>query len=170
MSNLASTLSEEQLQILKDAALDFALSHGLVVRLPPASKDSAVSTVADGVTNAPISLFPTLFPTKAFNDAVRIQPLFNQLVHDISQDDAFLKEIMESLSTVDDFVKRLYDLFNEVKKEGIAQPASLGVHRSDYIIHLNPGQDLSEAKIKQVELNTISVSFGSLSSLTGDLH
>jgi glutathione synthase len=46
----------------------------------------------------------------------------------------------------------------------------LGVHRSDYIINLNPGQHFSEAEIKQVELNTISVSFGSLSSLTGDLH
>ncbi|KAF9129175.1 hypothetical protein BGW39_004405 [Mortierella sp. 14UC] len=175
MANLASTLNEEQLQILKDAALDFALSHGLVVRPPPTahtannvSHDTA--TLQGGVINAPVALFPTPFPINAFNNAVKIQPLYNQLVHDISQDDAFLKEIMESLSTVDDFVKRLYDLYLEVKKEGIAQSASLGVHRSDYIIHLNPGQDFSEAEIKQVELNTISVSFGSLSSLTGDLH
>ncbi|KAK3838173.1 MAG: glutathione synthase [Linnemannia gamsii] len=175
MADIASTLNEEQLQILKDAALDFALSHGLVVRPPPSahtgntdSQDAA--TLQGGVINAPVALFPTPFPVMAFNNAVKIQPLYNQLVHDISQDDAFLKEIMESLSTVDDFVKRLYDLYLEVKKEGIAQSASLGVHRSDYIIHLNPGQDFSKAEIKQVELNTISVSFGSLSSLTGDLH
>ncbi|KAF9407232.1 hypothetical protein BGZ94_002783 [Podila epigama] len=175
MSDLASSLTEEQLTILKDAALDFCLSHGLVVRPPPpppsttqdAHHHAALST---GVINAPVSLFPTPFPKPAFQDAVRIQPLFNQLVHDISEDDAFLKEIMENLSTVDDFVKRLYELYLTVKAEGIAQPASLGIHRSDYIIHLNPGQDFSEAKIKQVELNTISVSFGSLSSLTGDLH
>ncbi|KFH64435.1 glutathione synthetase [Podila verticillata NRRL 6337] len=173
MSDLASTLTEEQLTILKDAALDFALSHGLVVRPPPTplSKDdphhAALST---GVINAPISLFPTPFPKQAFHNAVQIQPLFSQLVHDISEDDAFLREIMESLSHVDDFVKRLYDMYIAVKKEGIAQPASLGIHRSDYIIHLNPGQDFSEAAIKQVELNTISVSFGSLSSLTADLH
>ncbi|KAF9939807.1 hypothetical protein BGZ67_008915 [Mortierella alpina] len=171
MSDLASTLTDDQLQILKDAALDYALSHGLVVRPPPATKDEHNTTaLAGGVINAPISLFPTPFPAKAFNDAVRIQPLYNQLVHDISQDDAFLKEIMESLSTVDDFVKRLYDLYLLVQKEGLAQPASLGLHRSDYIIHLNQGQAFTEAKIKQVELNTISVSFGSLSSLTGDLH
>ncbi|KAF9145026.1 hypothetical protein BG015_012024 [Linnemannia schmuckeri] len=168
MADLALTLNEEQLTILKDAALDFALSHGLVVR-PPSSTDDATGQQG-GVINAPVTLFPTPFPSNAFNNAVRIQPLYNQLVHDISQDDAFLKEIMESLSTVDDFVKRLYDLYLEVKKEGIVQPASLGLHRSDYIIHLNPGQDFSEAEIKQVELNTISVSFGSLSSLTGDLH
>ncbi|KAF9999965.1 hypothetical protein BGZ80_005048 [Entomortierella chlamydospora] len=168
MSDLASTLTEDQLQILKDTALDFALSHGLVVR-PPANDTNSAATFG-GVINAPVSIFPTPFPINAFNDAVKIQPLYNQLVHDIAQDDAFLKEIMESLSTVDDFVKRLYDLYITVKQEGIAQPASLGIHRSDYIIHLNPGQDFSEAKIKQVELNTISVSFGSLSSLTGDLH
>ncbi|KAG9068694.1 hypothetical protein KI688_010973 [Linnemannia hyalina] len=168
MIDLASTLNEEQLAILKDAALDFALSNGLVVRPPPSTDDA--TTQQGGVINAPVALFPTPFPVNAFNNAVKIQPLYNQLVHDISQDDAFLKEIMESLSTVDDFVKRLYDLYLEVKKEGIAQPASLGVHRSDYIINLNPGQDFSKAEIKQVELNTISVSFGSLSSLTGDLH
>ncbi|KAF8942994.1 hypothetical protein BGZ47_005931 [Haplosporangium gracile] len=168
MADLALTLNEEQLTILKHAALDFALSHGLVVRPPPSNDDA--TTQQGGVINAPVTLFPTPFPINAFNNAVEIQPLYNQLVHDISQDDAFLKEIMESLSTVDDFVKRLYDLYLEVKKEGIVQPASLGLHRSDYIIHLSPGQDFSEAKIKQVELNTISVSFGSLSSLTGDLH
>ncbi|KAF9585047.1 hypothetical protein BGW38_004109 [Lunasporangiospora selenospora] len=165
MADLASTLSEDQLQILKDVALDFALSHGLVVRPP-----TITGQETQGVINAPVSLIPTVFPSKAFDDAVRIQPLFNELVHTISEDDAFLKEIMESLSQVDDFVKRLYDLYLLVRKEGIAQPASLGVHRSDYIIHLNAGQALSEAKIKQVELNTISVSFGSLSSLTADLH
>ncbi|KAG0307317.1 hypothetical protein BGZ98_000552 [Dissophora globulifera] len=172
MTDFATTVTEEQLLILKDAALDFALSHGLVVRPPlPSKADSPEAhALAGGVNNAPVSLFPTPFPTKAFNNAISIQPLFNQLVHDISEDDAFLKEIMESLSTVDDFVKRLYDLYLLVKSEGITQPASLGVYRSDYIIHLSPGQDLSDAKIKQVELNTISVSFGSLSSLTGDLH
>ncbi|KAG0329411.1 hypothetical protein BGZ99_002122 [Dissophora globulifera] len=172
MTDFATTVTEEQLLILKDAALDFALSHGLVVRPPlPSKADSPEAhALAGGVNNAPVSLFPTPFPTKAFNNAISIQPLFNQLVHDISEDDAFLKEIMESLSTVDDFVKRLYDLYLLVKSEGITQPASLGVYRSDYIIHLSPDQDLSDAKIKQVELNTISVSFGSLSSLTGDLH
>ncbi|KAF9437582.1 hypothetical protein BGZ76_000179 [Entomortierella beljakovae] len=170
MSELASTLTEEQLQTLKDAALDFALSHGLVVRPPIQPNGSHSAATLTGVINAPVSLFPTPFPINAFNEAVRVQPLYNQLVHDISLDDIFLKDIMKSLSTVDDFVKRLYDLYLIVKQEGITQPASLGIFRSDYIIHLNQGQDFSEAKIKQVELNTISVSFGSLSSLTGDLH
>ncbi|KAG0243011.1 hypothetical protein BGX31_011327 [Mortierella sp. GBA43] len=171
MTDLTSALSDDQLRILKVSALDFALSHGLVIRPPPpTSKDSNTIVAAEGVINAPVSLFPTPFPRNAFNNAIKIQPLFNQLVQDISEDDAFLKEVMESLSSVDEFVKRLYDLYLIVKEEGIAQPASLGLHRSDYIIHLNPGQDFSEAKIKQVELNTISASFGCLSSLTGDLH
>lgn len=93
MADLASTLNDKQLMILKDAALDFALSHGLVVRPPPSADDAATSQ--GGVINAPVALFPTPFPTNAFNNAVKIQPLYNQLVHDISQDDAFLKEIME---------------------------------------------------------------------------
>src|SRR5690606_24838457 len=48
-----------------------------------------------GVINAPVSIFPTPFPKKAFQDALQVQPLFNQLVQDIADDDAFLHEIME---------------------------------------------------------------------------
>lgn len=90
-TDLASALSDEQLQILKDIALDFALSNGLVIR--PVSKGSNI--IAEGVINAPVTLFPSYFPLDAYDSAVKLQPLYNQLVHDISQDDAFLREIME---------------------------------------------------------------------------
>ncbi|CAG8474238.1 16335_t:CDS:2 [Acaulospora colombiana] len=45
---------------------------------------------------------------------------------------------------------------------------SLGLHRSDYLLHVSPNAD--EAHIKQVEFNTIASSFSSLTFLTGDLH
>jgi hypothetical protein len=42
------------------------------------------------------------------------------------------------------------------------------MHRSDYLLHLPRGQKRPE--IRQVEINTISASFGALSSYVGRLH
>lgn len=48
------------------------------------------------------------------------------------------------------------------------QPLQLGLFRSDYLLHqLSPSDDLS---IKQVEFNTISSSFGALSTKVSELH
>ncbi|KAI8335375.1 glutathione synthetase [Chlamydoabsidia padenii] len=67
-------------------------------------------------------------------------------------------------------MKRLYDIYVQVKTEGIAQSASLGIHRCDYLLHADVGADASSARIQQVEFNTIASSFGSLSTRTSELH
>ena len=83
---------------------------------------------------------------------------------------------------MDDFVRQLWDLHKEIKKEGIVQVCryhsaltylqnlSLGLFRSDYMIHTNPSESSPTSEIKQVEFNTISSSFGGLSSAITDLH
>lgn len=48
------------------------------------------------------------------------------------------------------------------------QPLQLGLFRSDYMIHA-PSSD-EPASLKQVEFNTISSSFGTLSQRTSELH
>ncbi|CAG8767243.1 11371_t:CDS:2, partial [Ambispora leptoticha] len=62
----------------------------------------------------------------------------------------------------------LYNIYLTVIKEGITQQISLGLHRSDYILHMTPNS--TDAHIQQVEFNTISSSFSSLSALTSELH
>lgn len=54
-----------------------------------------------------------------------------------------------------------------VQKEGYVQNLSLGLFRSDYMAHIS--SDHAPA-LKQVEFNTISSSFGGLSSLVRALH
>ena len=51
-----------------------------------------------------------------------------------------------------------------------AQPLSLGIFRSDYMVHENPSASQSEPEIKQVEFNTIASSFGGLSTKISALH
>lgn len=47
---------------------------------------------------------------------------------------------------------------------------SLGMFRSDYMIHQDTSDPSSVPKVKQVEFNTIASSFGGLSSQTCRLH
>lgn len=55
-----------------------------------------------------------------------------------------------------------------MQKEGYVQTLSLGLFRSDYMIHTPPNS--TSPSLKQVEFNTISSSFGGLSSLVASLH
>jgi len=68
---------------------------------------------------------------------------------------------------VDDFISHLWKVHLAVQKEGYAQTLSLGLYRSDYMANVSSN---SNASLKQVEFNTISSSFGGLSSRVTSLH
>lgn len=84
-------LSSEQLEELKDHAVDWALAHGFVVRPPPSQQTPS----APLVTHAPFALFPSPFPRQCFEQALRLQPIFNVLVDNVAKDDEFLRETMD---------------------------------------------------------------------------
>ncbi|KAI8081159.1 glutathione synthetase [Thamnidium elegans] len=88
----------------------------------------------------------------------------------MSEDHDLISETMETLSQLDDFMNELYQIYLKVKEQGVAQTASLGIHRNDYLLHAKNGTDAKTAKIQQVEFNTIAASFGSLSTRTSQLH
>lgn len=71
---------------------------------------------------------------------------------------------------VDDFIAKLWEVHLAVKKEGYVQDLSLGLFRSDYMIHVDPSIPNAKPEIKQVEFNTIASSFGGLSSEVSELH
>jgi glutathione synthase len=87
-------LSQQDLHILRDTAIDYALANGLIVR-PTIDKQVHFANNA-AVTHAPFSLFPTPFPRREFEKAQKLQPIWNDLIHQLSQDDAFLNEIMDT--------------------------------------------------------------------------
>ncbi|KAI8582807.1 hypothetical protein K450DRAFT_264746 [Umbelopsis ramanniana AG] len=161
-------LSQQSLHTLREAAIDYALANGLVVR-PTVDKQIHFANNA-AVTHAPFSLFPTPFPRREFEKAQKLQTTWNELIHHLSQDDAFLNEIMDTLKEVDDFMERLFDIYKKVRSEGIKQKAALGIHRCDYLLHLAEGGNSADAIIQQVEYNTIASSFGGLSAIAGELH
>ncbi|MCJ1340787.1 hypothetical protein MMC09_006083 [Bachmanniomyces sp. S44760] len=149
---------------------DWSISNGLAVRPSTSlvSKDSDPSGVL--AVTAPVTLFPSQFPRNCYEEALAIQKAYNQLYALISQDEEWLTTIVEEIIDVDDFIAKLWNVHLAVKREGYVQNISLGLFRSDYLVHVNPLNPSSSPQIKQVEFNTIASSFGGLSSQVSLLH
>ncbi|KAF7949284.1 hypothetical protein EAE96_008449 [Botrytis aclada] len=156
--------SEQLLVTIKD----WSIAHGLAVRPPPTFLPTEADPHGVLATTAPVTLFPSPFPRICFEQAKSVQKAYNLLYASISQDEAFLKDIVQEILEVDDFIAELWRVHVKVKSEGYVQNLSLGLFRSDYMVH----QETSDATptIKQVEFNTIASSFGGLSSQTSQLH
>ena len=142
---------------------DFSLSHGLTV-FPPSTPNPHLSLA----THAPVSLYPTLFPSIPFHTALSVQPTYNTLYARISSTPTFLTPLSAALSKVDTFIASLFRLYTHIESHGgPAQPLSLGLFRSDYMLHAPEGED---PVIHQVEFNTIASSFGGLATQVSALH
>ncbi|EGW02765.1 glutathione synthetase isoform X1 [Cricetulus griseus] len=152
---------EKQLEELAQQAIDRALAEGVVLR--PAESPSSSQVV----TYAPFTLFPSPVPSALLEQAYAVQMDFNMLVDAVSQNSAFLEQTLSSTIKKDDYTARLFDIYKQVLKEGIAQTVFLGLNRSDYMFQCSA--DGSKA-LKQIEINTISASFGGLASRTPAVH
>ncbi|EDO15805.1 hypothetical protein Kpol_1040p18 [Vanderwaltozyma polyspora DSM 70294] len=136
----------------------WSLSNGLIM-YPPDFKPESTSI-------APTTVFPTTLPKESFNKAIDVQKDYNELYAKISQDQLgwLTSEAAELAKSDPDFTGKLWDTYLKASKIGIKQKLRLGLFRSDYLI------DKSANEIKQVEFNTVSVSFGGLSTKVGELH
>eukprot|EP00667_Euglena_gracilis_P008193 EG_transcript_8300 len=140
----------------------WAVINGLVMAVP-----GATQTV---VTHCPYTLRPSPYPRRLFQQALELSQPFNRLVHAVSQDVAFLVDVHKEVVLVDDFTRHLVDILQAVHAEGVAQPRSLGIFRSDYMIDAAGHADCAEWRLRQVEINTIASSFAALSTKVGRLH
>ncbi|EEP79518.1 conserved hypothetical protein [Uncinocarpus reesii 1704] len=161
-------LSSEQKKYLVTTVKDWTIQHGLAVRPSPDVVSNASDANSVLATNAPVTLFPSLFPKSCYDSAVSVQTVYNELYAAITADEAWLGEIIENLVDVDDFVANLWKVHKAVKQEGYVQSLSVGLFRSDYMLHTPEGSN--EQSLKQVEFNTISSSFGGLSCLVSRMH
>lgn len=154
-------LSDSQKDSLVESTLHWSLANGLVM-YPPNFENFSVN-------NAPITLFPTPIPKSSFNDAIDIQKTYNELYANVvTKDGDFLIEHIKQLSEFDpEFTGKLFKIHIGIIAEHgkIPQALSLGIFRSDYMIHEGDNN-----QIKQIEFNTVSVSFGGLSSKVNGLH
>ncbi|CBQ69912.1 related to glutathione synthase [Sporisorium reilianum SRZ2] len=171
------SLPDDARDYLSTQATDYALAHGIVYRPVPVAPSTAPAS--DSAIHAPFSLLPSPFPRALFEKAQSIQPAYDLLYAQVSSDHAFLQRVIgESVVHVDEFQKQLWDIYVAVKDD-LVQPLSLGLFRSDYLLHDAQSEDATAAEmgsragqleLKQVEFNTISASFGALCTKVNGLH
>ncbi|ETN40648.1 glutathione synthetase [Cyphellophora europaea CBS 101466] len=162
--NYPPPLSEQQQVYLSTYVKNWTIQHGLTVRPSAAQVSEEVNPNAVLATNAPVSLFPSPFPRKLFKQAQSLQTVYNELYAAIASNETFLESVMKELIDVDDFLSNLWKIHLDVKAEGYTHEHALGLFRSDFML------DAATDTVKQVEFNTISSSFGGLSSLVTQLH
>ncbi|XP_034942815.1 glutathione synthetase-like [Chelonus insularis] len=149
-------LNNEDLSEIIDKAKDYALMHGMTMH-------SNNPFNRNFVRISRFTLLPTSFPEKEFLKAKNIQITLNNLIHKVAYDHDFLTSTLQSTIKADEFTRKLYNIYKTVHKEGYTQTNSVGLMRSDYLLN-------GDMKIKQVEFNTISSSFGGLAPITAKLH
>ncbi|KAI9840498.1 MAG: hypothetical protein M1838_004028, partial [Thelocarpon superellum] len=163
-------LNEAQSENLLCNLNDWAIAHGLAVRPPLGFVSAEVDPHRVLATTAPVTLFPSPFPRDCYDEACAIQVAYNKLYAAVANDEAFLEEVVQEIVDVDDFIAQLWKTHVEVKRDGYVQSLSLGLFRSDYMIHVDPEDPKTQPEIKQVEFNTIASSFAGLSGQVSRLH
>ncbi|KAL9593932.1 MAG: hypothetical protein Q9179_005627 [Wetmoreana sp. 5 TL-2023] len=160
----------EQHDFLLSNIKDWSILNGLAVRPSTSFVSADVNRSGSLAVTAPVTLFPSLFPTSCFVEARAIQIAYSELYATIARDRDWLRKIVEELIEVDDFIAKLWNVHLAVEKEGYVQDLSLGLFRSDYMVHKEPEDPNAKSTIKQVEFNTIASSFGGLSAKVSGLH
>ncbi|KAI1393639.1 glutathione synthase [Hypoxylon trugodes] len=168
MSSYPPEVTPSEGEGLIEVIKDWALAHGLTVRPPPAVLPVEADPVGILATAVPVTLFPSPFPRICFDQAIGVQKAYNELYASISQDEDFLAQVVKEIGDSDDFITELWKVHLKVKEEGYVQHKSLGLFRSDYMVHQDGTGSIPQ--VKQVEFNTIASSFGGLSSQTSLLH
>ncbi|KAL1400533.1 hypothetical protein pipiens_007348 [Culex pipiens pipiens] len=151
-------LDEARLLEVVEKAKDWAIMHGAAMR-------SKADFNPDALQFAPFILTPSSFPRKEFEKAVALQTTLNELMHSVAHDEEFLRDTLKYTIKVDEFTGSLFEIYETVLKEGISQPCSLALLRSDYLANF-----LESNAIKQVEINTIASSFGGISTFMTPMH
>ncbi len=136
-----------------EEAIDFALMHGLI-------KFNA----GFQLVHAPFSLTPYSLSKDTLDQMVTLTPIFNELMLRIASNRDFLINYLEQTAHTDEFVKNLIAIY--IEKE-ITQPYQFLIGRNDFMLAVNSSGLLQP---KQVEYNTISVSFPYLSVQLNQLH
>ncbi|KAI1300932.1 glutathione synthetase-like protein [Xylaria venustula] len=165
-SSYPQELTSEQQEYLLSTINEWSITHGLVMRVPFASTTSNPNASYAGTI--PITLFPSQFPTECFHKALRVQTTYNELYAAISSDENWLGQAVEELARIDPFIAKLWKVHEIVKEEGYVQDLTLGLFRSDYMIHFPQTQ--LRPTIRQVEINTNSAAFGGLAPRVTSLH
>ncbi|KAJ6111334.1 hypothetical protein N7523_007395 [Penicillium sp. IBT 18751x] len=110
--------------------------------------------------------------------ALDIQTIYNQLYCSIAEDEGWICNAIQDLLPVEPLAGVLWEIHQAAKKAGSVQDVSMGIFRSDYMLHLTTGdrdivpspESFPETTLKQVEFNSFSCSGGSHANKVANMH
>ncbi|KAF2173138.1 hypothetical protein M409DRAFT_17085 [Zasmidium cellare ATCC 36951] len=141
-------LKDDQVDRLVSEIHDYQITHGSLLKLVRLQEHGNPSVPCRPVS---VSLLPTAFPGRLFDDALALQQSFNELYVRASNDHQWLESVLRPLLQYDEFVRVLWKIVQDTRKRGQAQPIVCGIFRSDYMVQKD------SMSLKQVEMNTFSV-------------
>ena len=149
-----------------EAMLAYSYTNGIIMGVgtrggPTEAQEQAQVQGAVRVTHAPFALLPFHFPESAFLRATLLSRPFNKLMDRVSRDVDWLVDVLGATGKADPFTSKLLGILVESRAVEPMQRISLGVLRSDYMVHSVEGD---ERNLLQVEINTIASSFGCIST------
>ncbi|MBT4262916.1 MAG: glutathione synthase [Deltaproteobacteria bacterium] len=142
------------LEIVREA-VDFATINGLLKY-----------NTRFQLTHAPFSLSPFPVSRKLLRQFCNFTPVFNAVWMKIANNPAFLRNELEKTARTDDFVRNLLNLLPD---DDLFSQRQLLISRNDFML-TNDLVEPALPKPKQVEFNTISNSFLSLSKQVSLMH
>uniref|UniRef100_A0A914IEJ0 Glutathione synthetase n=1 Tax=Globodera rostochiensis TaxID=31243 RepID=A0A914IEJ0_GLORO len=166
---------EQDPQILLEQCLDakdWALSNGLVKLVVVSTcPECRTKTEKPNVMTqfSPLSLYPSPFPRKLFQQAVDVQKAMLLLYFRASRDYEFLKEAHREVlnSEIDGGIKKLVTRLDGLLSDGIRQPVTMFCQRADYMASEN---DDGQYELKQVEVNAGAIGCFAIASRFPRLH
>lgn len=169
---------------------DYQANHGSLIKVIGSETEHSVRLHPVGV-----SVFPTLFPQKLFDEAIELQRIYNELYCKVAEDAQWLRDVTLSLRDTEPLVDALWTVYDEVQKRRQnesahfpVQSVSGGVFRSDYMLHWEYDDDasntgnpdhrneenslrwLKQSSLKQVEFNSYSCAGGAHANKVADMH
>jgi len=182
--SLPPPLTIPQLTLLLSQTQDDQLVHGSIIKhfprhnayLHPDAQDAHGPPFA---TPIGVSLFPSLFPRRLFQQALDLQTSWNELYAKVAVDEDWLQEVLGELIKEDELCSVLWDIHLRAKRARqercgaeLEQRLEMMVLRSDYMIgceRAGAGEsDLLE--LKQVEVNTIACAGACHGNRVADMH
>ena len=159
-------MDEREVAELVQNVHDWQYQHGSLIKNPPHFGEVLARPI--GAT-----LIPTIYPESIYTHVQELQVVYNRLYAAISEDEDFLEDTLSGLMKDETSMARiLWDIHCAVKKEGYLQSVSLGIFRSDYMLHVEESQSNAPLVVspKQVEFNTFSVAGGAHGNRIADMH
>lgn len=87
--------TDDQLEYLAQKVKDWTIFNGLTVRPNPSFIKDETNPNHVLATNAPVTLYPSPFPRKCFEQAQCLQKVYNELYAAIASAEEWLSEIMK---------------------------------------------------------------------------